>query len=274
MTDPRTLLRSQGLAFTAREGWGARHPYHKRPTVSLPTRCLFLHVAVIADPDDLVGTEREKMRVLERIGVERFSSGISYNWAVFDTGRAYEGQPLDRKGAHTVNDKGVTGFPKNLNFFGYAVVLPQMGTDEVTDEQVDAVARFGAACRRAKLTVANEFLPHQMFANKACPGAPALKRLPEINKLMAHYVRVGLNPATLTTKSEDLPVDQKTFDALLLNAITKNPQIKAELQVAPWRQLVGRTGKSAHDTLFGEMKGLLVDAADDDEQDETPEPTP
>lgn len=34
--------------------------------------------------------------------------------------------------------------------------------------------------------------------------------------------------------------------------------IRAALEVAPWHQEVGRTGKSTHDVLFGEMKGELA----------------
>jgi hypothetical protein len=193
--DVRAALRAQGLQFTTREQWGATHNYAARPAVTIPTRYLFWHIAVIADPNDLVGTERERMRALERIGNQRFKSGISYGWAVFDTGRQYEGARLDRKGTHTVNDKELAGYPSNLNYYGISCVLPQVEADEVTDAQLDGTARFGAATRRARLTTATEWYPHQKFANKACPGRRAMARLAELNKLTDHYTRVGLRAA-------------------------------------------------------------------------------
>jgi hypothetical protein len=41
-----------------------------------------------------------------------------------------------------------------------------------------------------------------------------------------------------------------------------NPQRDA-LQVAPWQQEVGRTGKSTHNVLFGEMLPLLQQVAEE-----------
>jgi hypothetical protein len=41
-----------------------------------------------------------------------------------------------------------------------------------------------------------------------------------------------------------------------------NPQ-RAALRVAPWQQQVGRSGKSTHDVLFGEMLPLLQQLAED-----------
>lgn len=216
----RSALRAQGLEFHTREQWGAVHNYADRPPVHIPGSYLFLHISITQDPDDLAGHEDDRMRTLERIGTARFKSGISYNWAVFDTGRQWEGQPLDRKGTHTVNDKHVPGYPYNLNYHGFAVVLPQLLPDEVTDEQVDGVARFGAACRRARLTTATEFLPHQMFANKTCPGAKAMRRLPEINRLMAHYVRAGLGaPDQEDPDMLDAERDYEAFRTMLHRAI-------------------------------------------------------
>lgn len=41
---------------------------------------------------------------------------------------------------------------------------------------------------------------------------------------------------------------------------------RSALRVAPWQQTVGRSGRSAHDVLFGEMLPLLQQIAEDDPQ--------
>jgi hypothetical protein len=241
-----TDLREQGLAIAARPQWGSTYNYSSLRLVYIPTRYLFLHVAVIADPDDLVGTEHEVMRALERIGARRFpNTGISYSAAAFDTGRLYDAQPLDRRGAHTVNELGVPGYPYNLNYYGHAIVLPQMVADPVTDAQVEAVARWGAAVVRAGWSTAREFLPHRKFAPKDCPGDKAVARLPEINDRLQHYIANGLEPddMQLTDKinlegehaGEILGLDDITVDGALGYAAAA--LVIAEQTLAEVRQL-------------------------------------
>jgi hypothetical protein len=159
-----------------------------------PDPHLFLHVAVVRDRDDRVATERAVCRTIENIGIQRFSNtGISYNAMVFDTGRIYDGQPLTRRGAHTLNEFRIRGYPYNLNYYGHAVVLPQMPSDPVTDAQVDAVARWGAAVVRAGYSRADRFLPHRMLAPKDCPGDRAVARLADFNRRLRHYIAEGLD---------------------------------------------------------------------------------
>ena len=187
-------LRAQGLQIASRRAWGSRYNYSSPRTLYLPTRYLFLHIAVVRDRDDRVSTEHEVCRMIENIGIQRFpNTGISYNAMVFDTGRIYDGQPLPRRGAHTLNEYGIRGYPYNLNYYGHAVVLPQMPADPVTDEQVDSVARWGAAVVRAGYSRANRFLPHRMFAPKDCPGDRAVARLDEFNRRLRHYIAEGLD---------------------------------------------------------------------------------
>ncbi|MCI0687617.1 MAG: N-acetylmuramoyl-L-alanine amidase, partial [Sporichthyaceae bacterium] len=187
-------LRAEGLQIASRAGWGSRFNYSSPRTVYLPGRYLFLHIAVVNDPNDLKGSEDDVVRTIEQIGIQRFpSTGISYNAIAFDTGRLYDGQPLTRRGAHTINDFGISGYPYNLNYYGHAIVLPQQTADAVTDAQVDAVARWGAAVVRAGYSRASQFFPHRKFSPKECPGDRAVARLDDINRLLRHYIAEGLD---------------------------------------------------------------------------------
>jgi len=192
-------LRAQGLQIASRRAWGSTYNYGSPRTVYLPTRYLFLHIAVVPDRDDTIAGEHSTCRTVERIGVQRFpNTGISYNALAFDTGRLYDGQPLTRRGAHTINEYGLPGYPTNLNYYGHAIVLPQMPGDTVTDAQVDSVARWGAAVVRAGYSRATRFLPHRMFAPKDCPGDKAVARLNEINSLLRHYISEGLDDMAIS----------------------------------------------------------------------------
>src|SRR5918994_942017 len=157
MTDiarERRFLREQGLDQIIRENWTSQS-YQSDRTVSEPVEGFFLHISVTHDTGDSTSTEHTNMQTIERIGNERFGGiGFPYNAAIFDTGRLYEGQPLTRRGAHTVNDLNKPGFREtgssgSLNYWYRAIVLPQMVTDNVTEAQVDQCARWAAAQIRA-----------------------------------------------------------------------------------------------------------------------------
>lgn len=217
--DEREALAREGLPVRHRELWGARHDYRLSRAVSEPARVFFLHLAVIRDPLDATAAEDQRMRTVEAIGQQRFggsreSAGISYNAAVFNTARwVYEGQPLGRRGAHTVNNRnikvcdtrgcpgrgrsiprGVDDDGVNLNTVGRALVLPQMESDDVTDGQVDLAARWAATLIRRGLAFHDtRWHGHRCVdAEKSCPGDKAFARLPEIQQLSDLYVREGL----------------------------------------------------------------------------------
>lgn len=210
MTDigwERRKLREQGLTFRTRTEWGARESYLSERTCDSVAAAFFLHIAVVDDPSDLLGTEDEVARNVERIGQSRFGSGMSYNVLAFNTGRLYEGQPLTRRGTHTVNTfrrdvcpvhggpmtGPVTSTGYNLNVNVRALCLPQQVDDAVTDEQLDAAARWAAAQIRAGLARRDaRWHGHRCVTAKACPGQRAFDRIDELQALTDHYVMNGL----------------------------------------------------------------------------------
>lgn len=213
MTDipwEREKLREQGLEIRSREEWGALQAYGSARTCDSVADSFFLHIAVVDDPSDLLGTEDQVARRIEAIGQSRFGSGISYNALAFNTGRLYEGQPLTRRGTHTVNtfrrDRcpvhggdltgPVTSSGFNLNVNVRALVLPQQVDDPVTDEQLDAAARWAAAQTLAGLARPDaRWHGHRCVTAKACPGQTAYDRLDELQTLTDHYTENGLDMA-------------------------------------------------------------------------------
>jgi hypothetical protein len=185
ITTERAGLFAQGLEIVQREAWGAVCVYTSSRPVTRPARWLFLHVSVTRQTSD----EARDMRTIEAIGQQRFGIGMSYNAAAFPSGRLYEGQPLCRRGAHTVNDLVNPNFPEgSLNGIARALVLPQMDTDPVTDLQIDAAARWGAALIRAGEAVPDaRWYGHRDVTRKGCPGDPGYARLHELNDLTHHY---------------------------------------------------------------------------------------
>lgn len=211
MTDiatERRLLAEQGLEIRTRDQWGARQDYSSARACDRVASAFFLHIAVVNDPGDLIGTEDQVARTIEAIGQSRFGSGISYNALAFNTGRLYEGQPLTRRGTHTVNTferrtcpvhggsllapATSSGFNNNVN--ARALVLPQQVDDPVTDEQLDAAARWAAAQIRSGLAKPDSrWHGHRCVTAKACPGQTAYDRIDELQTLTDHYVKNGLD---------------------------------------------------------------------------------
>jgi len=199
MTDiarEQAALAGQGLEIFTREAWDAEQNYTSARSVDEPASWFFLHISVTIDAGNTGLSEADDMRDIERIGQQRFGIGFPYNAAIFDTGRLYEGQPLTRRGAHTVNDRHIAGFPMpplSLNVGGRAIVLPQMVDDDVTDVQIDQAARWAAAQKRSGLARRDApWFGHRDFAFKSCPGDTGYDRLPDLRALTEHYTVHGL----------------------------------------------------------------------------------
>lgn len=208
----RARLRAQGLKIVTREQWGARFDYTNDRPVNRPADSLFLHISV-TDPADYPSAAAH-MRAIEHIGISRFpSTGISYNAADFPEG-LFEGQPLIRRGAHTVNEFQRSTCPVhggslraaswNLNVTARALVLPQLVSTPVTDEQIDNAARWGAACIRAgEVKRGARWHGHRDVTAKSCPGDKAYKRIPELQRLTDLYVVNGLETDDMTPEESE-----------------------------------------------------------------------
>lgn len=192
-------LRSAGVEVYPRSAWGSRAEaagaYSRRrathPMPPAPADYHFLHITVTADTD----TVQEGAAGARQIEAYGYSTPpmVSYQDLVTNEGKYFQGQDYGTKGTHTVNDKDVPGYPRDLNLFGYATALMQNVGDAVTDEQVDVVAMIFAARERAGWVKRGApILPHRMFAAKACPGDRAVARLDDIRRLRDKYVKEGL----------------------------------------------------------------------------------
>lgn len=208
-----------GLEFVTRSNWGSQYAsvYEHRMNdsyyrLNLPLDYLFCHISVTPEVGDSLGDESEAMRIIERVGYDRFNSGFSYNTAVHDTGRIMLGMPFTAKGTHTINDKSVPGFPFDLNRYGHAVCLPQVESTLVTDIQVQNIARWGAALKLAGINNARngKFYPHATFAWKACPGAKMIARLDDCNDLLNDYIRNGIG--------DEMDISKEDMKKIVANA--------------------------------------------------------
>lgn len=191
-------LRGWGVECFTRSEWGspreADGSYARRrsthPMPPGPADFHYLHITVTRDTD-LVREGKAGARQVEGYGYST-PPMVSYQDLVTNEGRYFQGQDYGTKGTHTVNDKKVPGFPRDLNLVGYACALMQNVGDEVTDVQVDVVARVFAARELAGLVKRGApIYPHRKFAAKACPGDKAVARLDEIRRLKDHYVRTA-----------------------------------------------------------------------------------
>ncbi len=186
-----------------RAQWGAVHDYTTDRTVEVPASQLFLHVTVTR-PESYT-THDAHARKVEEIGISRFGIGISYNALIMPGGILYEGQPIDRRGAHTVNDKqvqtcpthggsllsrephpGTAGSQKlNLNYSARAIALARMDDDPVTDDDVEAAAKWGAwLISTGQAIPTAKWHGHRDVAWKTCPGNQGYSLIPQIESRM------------------------------------------------------------------------------------------
>jgi hypothetical protein len=213
MTDiplERRRLADVGLVHRLRWQWGASRSYTDDRAVEHPATRLFLHITV-TNPDNY-RTHDAHARAIEAIGIQRFpNTGISYNELIMPGGLLYEAQPLTRRGAHTYNDfaratcstsgcpgrgtsvRGPSAHPWNLNYNARAIVLARNVDDPVTDADVRAAARWGAAVKLANFVTRDaRWHGHRCVSAKSCPGDRGWARLDDIADLTATYVRNGL----------------------------------------------------------------------------------
>lgn len=237
ITTERARLADVGLVLRRHEQWKSVFDYTNSRPVDVAD-LLVAHIAVVTDPGDLLGTEDEVMRKIERIGIARFpNTGYSYNGAAFNSGRLYEGQPLERRGAHTVNDRrrstcSQSGCPNrgdsltapswNNNVNARALVAPQMPGDPVTDIQARSFARWGAGLKLAGFARSSaRWHGHRCFAAKDCPSPQVWARLDDIEDLTADYVRAG---HVGEIEEDDMPYSPTQLKDLFKDALAEASQ--------------------------------------------------
>jgi N-acetylmuramoyl-L-alanine amidase len=176
-------LRQAGFRVLTRKQWGSRHRrlyQWRRIHRHFPGRakCFFAHVTVTNRTDNFAAD----VRLVERIGYERFGTGISYNYAVDQrTGTIAIGMPHDAAGAHTLNDKGIEGFPENLNYFGHAIAWIGNVGDRPSQDCKDAFSAIIAAEKKHNAARdRGRIYPHSKFAWKECPLTVMTNALPAI----------------------------------------------------------------------------------------------
>lgn len=227
MTDTINRLRSGGYKIRTKEQWGSKHlPLYgerlRSKPVDFPVAYGFVHITVTHSHGD------QGMRDIEQIGVDRFGTGVSYNWVVdHKTDHTiYIGQPLAAKGAHTVNNKNVAGFPYNLNYFGHAVAYMGDVTDPVCDDCVDTIAAiFAAEQIEGPMRSGAGIYPHRKFAAKSCPGDKLNARMDDIVKLVGLKVKHGLSAGNKPSRIEQARVLLEQADKA-----AKSPARKKKIQ--------------------------------------------
>lgn len=179
------------VPILTRSEWGSKHPgiYETRrktkPVTRLKADTLVKHITVTLDTGPLTGNFITDMQTVERIGVERFGSGVSYNWVQdMYTGLFGVGQPLDAKGTHTVNDKNVPGYSRDQNAVARAVAgLGMPGYSYSKDAFRNCAGLIAAMIDVGALTEDFDYKPHSFFAYKDCPCDPMRNALFEEKKL-------------------------------------------------------------------------------------------
>lgn len=185
----RRLRRVYGLDVRTRRQWGSvrRGTYAWRliwRRAKVPADTLVQHITVTNDSGDLTGEFDADMRTLERIGYDRFGSGISYNICIDkDTGMVGMGMPLRAKGTHTVNDKNKPNFSRDQNYWARAIAwigVPGNGWSKACyDAHVKVIACL-MDC--GHLTDDPDYLPHSYFAYKECPMGYIADKLPALKR--------------------------------------------------------------------------------------------
>ena len=184
----------RGLEILTRQEWGTKHAQvyadrrTSRPHSLLPDKpadTLWQHITVTFDTGTLRGDFKEDMQTLERIGMERFGSGFSYNFGVdHRSGMVGIGQSLDAKGTHTINDKGISGYSLDQNAVSLAVAWIGMPGMKPTDKAIRSLGLL-VACLidEGALTRGHDYNPHSMVAWKDCPTDAGRAAMAEVNRI-------------------------------------------------------------------------------------------
>lgn len=182
-------LRDKGVKVYTRKQWDARYEdlyqwrREHRPAHQ-PADTVFQHITVTIDSGGSTGDFKADMRRLEAIGYKRFGTGISYNWVVdLETGEVGVGMPLDAKGAHTVNEKGVHGYSYDQNYMARAIAglgMPDTPVSKAARRSIQKI--LIAMAQEGAITWEPDYVPHSLVAAKDCPCDNLRFLMPEIYK--------------------------------------------------------------------------------------------
>lgn len=181
--------RARGCVVLTHKQWGARHiatyafrrKFVKHSLLpKKPVDTIWQHISVTRR----TGNFKADVRLVEDIGWKRFHVGFSYNFAVdMLTGKIAVGQPLDAKGAHTLNNKKIAGYSYDQNAVSVAIVVIGMPEDQLSPEAKLAITRLIAAMMdEGACTPDPDYNPHSMVAYKDCPSEPTRREMPDIIK--------------------------------------------------------------------------------------------
>src|SRR5690625_433209 len=159
----------------SRSSWNAQHR-NGVGTRKVGKLRKYLHHTVTAHlpANASVSQEKAQMRVIERIGQQRFGGGISYNFIIFPSGRIYEGASANRVSYHS-------GAGRNTNGVGICFA-GNYDSNKPTKAALNAVVwLLQEGVRRGWWTDPALTEAHRDFKSTACPGRHLYSQFDDIN---------------------------------------------------------------------------------------------
>lgn len=199
------------VQIASRASWGACYVngVGTRPVGSLQK---YLHHTVTRHlpANATVAQERAQMRVVERIGQERFGRGISYTILIFPSGRLYWGAGITRISYHSGG--GRDGKPRNTIGVGICLVGNYETAPMTAAQEASLVAVLRHGVEQGWWQDAAITEGHRDFKSTSCPGRHAYGRIPSINRA----ARSGGTPNAPTGGKDWLNMvsDQEFYDRI------------------------------------------------------------
>jgi hypothetical protein len=154
-------------SIVSRATWGAKPPKQALQRMAVPALYVFAHHSVTEASNGTAADERRVMRELQAIAFGRGFRDISYSFAIFRSGRIYEGRGWAKVGAHTVAGDGTDYNAKSHGF----VFVGNYENQTPTRAQLDAfrwLVKEGR--RRGYVSSAPRIRGHRDVKATACPG--------------------------------------------------------------------------------------------------------
>lgn len=193
-------------AITPRSTWGARYR-DGVGTRSVGRLEKYLHHTVTAhlSKNATPAQERAQMRILERIGQQRFGGGISYPFEIFPSGRIYQGASINRITYHS-------GSGRNTRGVGIALV-GNFEANTLNMEVFRAVVwllQEGVRKGWWGDPALTEY--HKQFRATSCPGKYAISRFSDMNKA-GRGGKVSAPESSTSTGSAKTYTKRKSIEA-------------------------------------------------------------